>query len=111
MVIKSGEGVVYLTRPQKYFSSSPHIHKKQIFHSKQKQQSEAPQSLLPRLEPHYAKTTQMAPISQNTAAQHLSRAAASRCYVTKKYEKNLTFAPKAVIIYSVEFKNKNRLIF
>ena len=30
MSIKSGEGVVYLTRPQKYFQSSPHIHKKQI---------------------------------------------------------------------------------
>ena len=73
MLIKSGEGVVYLTRPQKYFQSSPHIHKKQIFHSKQKQQSEAPRHYCPSPTKIEANSPNMAPFFQNTAAQQVPR--------------------------------------
>ena len=50
MLIKSGEGVVYLTRPQKYFSSSSHPQKLNLSFQTKQRQTAAPatQTLLPR---------------------------------------------------------------
>ena len=73
MVIKSGEGVVILTRPQKYFQSSPHPEGRPFY-------SPAPRTYVPR-------PTKTDANSPNMAIS-----------LRKKYEKNLTFAPKAVII-------------
>ena len=66
MVIKSGEGVVYLTRPQKYFSSSHHPEGLTFF-------SPAPRTYVPRPTKMNANSPNIALFSQNTAAQQVPR--------------------------------------
>ena len=71
---------MFISHARKNYFQVPTIHKKQIFYSDPQKDSPAPRTYVPR-------PTKTDANSPNMASS-----------LRKKYEKNLTFAPKAVII-------------
>ena len=107
MVIKSGEGVVYLTRPQKYFQSSPHPEGLTFF-------SPAPRTYVPRPTKTDAKSPNMAPILPKYGIDHSVLRSSSRYFVQGSWytiirkRKKLDICAQSCYNNYVEFKNKNR---